>query len=74
VAQTHSGVQHIDLFDGPSWEARGFWDDKPKHRSRSAVAAQLIAGFLLCLAIPACFTAFLFALGLGWDRLTANLF
>jgi hypothetical protein len=67
---THTDpLSHIDLFDGPSWEARGFWDDTPKPRSRVAVAVQIIAGLLLCLAIPVCFTAVLFALAWGFDKL-----
>ena len=65
-----SSVAHIDLFDGPSWEVRGFWDDASKPRSRLAVAVQMIAGLLMCLAIPICFACVLFALGWGWERLT----
>ena len=62
-------MSHIDLFDGRSWEARGFWDDTPKPRSRLGVAAQLLAGLVMGLAIPVCFVAFVAALGWGWDRL-----
>ena len=58
-------MQHIDLFDGPSWDARGFWDDQPKPRSRVAVALQLLAGLLMGLAIPVSFVAFPAALAWG---------
>jgi hypothetical protein len=64
-----SSVAHIDLFDGPPWEARGFWDDASKPRSRLTVAVQMIAGLVMCLAIPICFEGVLFALGWGWERL-----
>ncbi len=69
VAHTHPGVQHIDLFDGPSWDARGFWDDQPKPRSRLVVAAQLFAGLLMGLAIPVCFVAFPAALAWGFEKM-----
>ena len=58
-------LERIDLFDGPSWEASGFWDTESKGRSRWVIAGQLTASLLACLAIPVCFTAVLAAL--MWD-------
>jgi len=72
VAQTHPGVQHIDLFDGPNWDARDFWDAEPKRRSRWVTAGELIASFLACLAVPASFAATLAALGWGWDKMLSR--
>jgi len=68
VAQTHRGVQHFDLFDGPTWDAKDFWDWEPKRHSRWMVAGQLIASLCVCLAVPACFVATLATLLWGLDR------
>ena len=61
--------EHIDLFDGPTWDATDFWDSEPKPHSRWNLAGQLIASFLACMAIPACFAGVLGAFLWGFDSL-----
>ena len=73
MAQTHRGVQHFDLFDGPPWDAKDFWDWVPKPRSRWVVIGQLIASLLACLAVPACFVGTLATLLWGLDKIFSGL-
>ena len=62
-------LEHIDLFDGPSWDARGYWDDVPRTTSRLAVVVQLIVALVMNLMVPAAFAGVLLSLGWGWDAL-----
>ena len=62
-------LEHIDLFDGPSWDARDYWDDVPRTTSRWAVIVQVIVGLALNLMVPAAFAGVLFAFLWGVSHL-----
>jgi hypothetical protein len=62
-------LEHIDLFDGPSWDDRDYWDDVPKARSKLGVVVQVLLGIGVNLLVPAAFAGALFGLGWGWNHL-----
>ena len=62
----HQRLGHIDLFDGPSWESRDYWDDVPRARSKLAVGVQVVLAIVMNLMVPAAFTAAFGALAWGF--------
>jgi len=50
-------LEKIDLFDGPSWDARGYWDDAPRAASGLSVVVQITVGVAINLLVPAAFIA-----------------
>lgn len=70
-------VTRIDLFDGPSWDEPGFWDDQPRRVSRLKMAAEALGSLLLGLAVPMSFAAGLIAItdwvNWEWNQIVAGL-
>jgi hypothetical protein len=65
--------QCIDLFDGPSWEQRDYWDDIPRATSKLAVTVQVVIGILINLMVPAAFAAMLAGLGWGLNQTLSHI-
>jgi hypothetical protein len=68
------GPEPIDLFDGPSWEQRDYWDDVPRTTSKLAVTVQVVLGILVNLMVPAAFALMLAALGWGLNHVLSHIF